>query len=299
LFKFFIILLLLYKMTSSVENIKIRFTKLKQDYIVFRAVFDELPEQEKTQKRNIVTSIGGLIDFLEQRENVLDRPDVLDNFLQSFNALISFLDEKIKFLKTIFSSGCTDDKYILSNTLNNTILDKLVYKPNTDKYPEAVNCPVKDVLVPQINTDENNRFVSYKVFSTYDATNAVLNTTIDMELVDADIFNKELNRTVDKPDIPGMIKSIIQMIINQTNITEFTITGENNRPILSSNPSQPPSTYAYGGYKNLKTAITDRYLKLNLKIHNPTQGFKITHLINVPQTYTNCYAQKEPNYEKI
>ena len=286
-------------MTSSVENIKNRFTKLQQDYIVLRTLFDALPEQEKTQKQNIVLSIGGLINFLKERENLLDREDLLVNFLSSFNALISFLDEKIKNLKTIFSSGCTDDKYILSNTLNNTILDKLVYKPNTDKYPEAVNCPVKDVLVPQINTDENNRFVSYKVFSTYDATNAVLNTTIDMELVDADIFNKELNRTVDKPDIPGMIKSIIQMIINQTNITEFTITGENNRPILSSNPSQPPSTYAYGGYKNLKTAITDRYLKLNLKIHNPTQGFKITHLINVPQTYTNCYAQKEPNYEKI
>jgi hypothetical protein len=287
-------------MTSSVD-IKNKFTKLKQDYIVLRTLFDALPEQEQIQKQNIVTSIGGLINFLEQRENVLDRPDVLDNFLRSFNALISFLDEKIKFLKTIFSSGCTDDKYILSNTLNNnTILDKLVYKPNTDKYPEAVNCPVKDVLVPQINTNENNEFVSYKVFSTYDATNGVLNTTIDMELVDADIFNKELNRTdPDKPDIPGMIKSIIQRIINQTNITEFTITGENNRPILSSNPSQPPSTYAYGGYKNLKNAITDRYLKLNLKIHNPTQGFKITHLINVPQTYTNCYAQKEPNYEKI
>ena len=286
-------------MTSSVENIKNRFTKLQQDYIVLRTIFDALPEQEKTQKQNIVLSIGGLINFLKERENLLDREDLLVNFLSSFNALISFLDERIKNLKTIFSSGCTDDKYILSNTLNNTILDKLVYKPNTDKYPEAVNCPVKDVLVPQINTDENNRFVSYKVFSTYDATNAVLNTTIDMELVDAYIFNKELNRTVDKPDIPGMIKSIIQMIINQTNITEFTITGENNKPILSSNPSQPPSTYAYGGYNNLKTAITDRYLKLNLKIHNPTQGFKITHLINVPQTYTNCYAQKEPNYEKI
>jgi len=286
-------------MTSSVENIKNRFTKLQQDYIVLRTIFDALPEQEKTQKQNIVLSIGGLINFLKERENLLDREDLLVNFLSSFNALISFLDERIKNLKTIFSSGCTDDKYILSNTLNNTILDKLVYKPNTDKNPEAVNCPVKDVLVPQINTDENNRFVSYKVFSTYDATNAVLNTTIDMELVDAYIFNKELNRTVDKPDIPGMIKSIIQMIINQTNITEFTITGENNKPILSSNPSQPPSTYAYGGYNNLKTAITDRYLKLNLKIHNPTQGFKITHLINVPQTYTNCYAQKEPNYEKI
>lgn len=282
-------------MTSYVENIKISFTKLKQDYIVLREIFDNLPEQqEKTQKRNIITSIGGLIDFLGQRENVLDRPDVLANFLSSFNALISFLDEKIKFLKTIFSSGCTDNKYVLSNTLNNTILDKLVYKPNTDKYPEAVNCPVKDVLVPQLEDG------SYKVVSTYDATDGVLNTTIDMELVDAYIFNKELNRTdSDKPDIQGIIKSIIQRIINQTNIKEFTITGENNRPILSSNPSQPPSTYAYGGYKNLKTAITDKYLKLNLKIHNPTQGFKITHLINVPQTYANCYAQKEPNYEKI
>jgi hypothetical protein len=282
-------------MTSYVENIKISFTKLKQDYIVLREIFDNLPEQqEKTQKRNIITSIGGLIDFLGQRENVLDRPDVLANFLSSFNALISFLDEKIKFLKTIFSSGCTDNKYVLSNTLNNTILDKLVYKPNTDKYPEAVNCPVKDVLVPQLEDG------SYKVVSTYDSTDGVLNTTIDMELVDAYIFNKELNRTdSDKPDIPSMISSIIQTIIGQTNITEFTITGENNRPILSSNPSQPPSTYAYGGYKNLKTAITDKYLKLNLKIHNPTQGFKITHLINVPQTYANCYAQKEPNYEKI
>jgi hypothetical protein len=90
-------------------------------------------------------------------------------------------------------------------------------------------------------------------------------------------------------------------IIGQVNISEFSMTGEKDRPILSSNPSQsqPPSTFAYGAYKNLKTAITDKNIKLTLKIHNPTQAFKITHLINVPQTYTNSYAHKDLNYEKI
>ena len=286
---------------NPVEDIKTRFFDLEKKFEELETAFLKSSQDEQNKNTNIISSIGSFINFLRERIDLLDNANI--DFMVSFDGLITFLLNIIENIKTVITSGCTDDKYILSNTLNNTMLDKLVYKPNTDKNPEAVNCPVKDVLVPQINTDENNRFVSYKVFSTYDATKGVLNSTIDMELVDADIFNKELNRDdndVEKPDIIGMIKSIIQMIINQTNITEFTITGENNnRPILSSNPLQPPTTYAYGTYKNLKTAITDRYLKLNLKIHNPTQAFKITHLINVPQTYTNCYAQKEPNYEKI
>ena len=102
-----------------------------------------------------------------------------------------------------------------------------------------------------------------------------------------------------KVNVENMIKDIIKSIIGETTITEFTMTGETSGEIFSSKQPQPPSTFAYGAYKNLKTAITDKNIKLTLKIHNPTQAFKITHLINVPQTYSNCYAQKEPNYEKI
>jgi len=251
---------------------------------------ESVTDVEKRDNEKIMLNITSEIEILKTIRNNYNNSS--DKLKLDFSYFIQLLLSIVNTLLRRLTSGCTYNKYVLS--IGGSRLDSIVYNPDKDTFPEAVNCPVKDVLVPQLE-DGNHKFVTI-----FDATNGVLNTTIDMELVDADIFYKELNRTdVKKPDIPRMISSIIQKIIGQTTITEFTITGENNRPILSSNPSQPPTTYAYGSYKNLKNAITDRYLKLNLKIHNPTQGFKITHLINVPQTYTNCYAQKEPNYEKI
>lgn len=254
--------------------------------------YEKSSEVEQRDNQNKMLVIDDLIDILKSIKNNYDNSS--DNLKLYFSDIIDLLLSVVNTLLRQLTSGCTDNKYVLS--IGGSRLDSIVYNPDKVSYPETVNCPVKDVLVPQLQDG------SYKVVSAFDATNGVLNTTIDMELVNADIFNRELNRTDDKkPDIPSMISSIIQTIIGQTNITEFTVTGENSGELLrhSSSSSQPPSTYAYGVYKNLKTSITDRYLKLNLKIHNPTQGFKITHLINVPQTYTNCYAQKEPNYEKI
>jgi hypothetical protein len=216
-----------------------------------------------------------------------------------FNSFMRSVESLIKILK--LSSNCDENlygsEYYLGGPVNEMgsplldssgkpILDSVVRKIDTVKNPNSRNCPFKYVLVPK---RINGR---YDFTSGYNATEGFLETSINMELLE-DSLN------INDPNLTSILKNIITNIIGQTTITEFTITGENNRPILSSNPSQPPSTYAYGGYNNLKTAITDRYLKLNLKIHNPTQAFKITHLINVPQTYTNCYAQKEPNYEKI
>jgi hypothetical protein len=247
------------------------------------------------EKRNNQNKMLDITDLIEILKNVRTRYGIINDDLKlDFADMIQILLSVINSLLNKVRTLCTDEKYVLS--IGGTRLDSIVYNPDTDTYPSAVNCLVKDVLVPQLNTDG-----SYKVVSSYDAIKKVLNSSIDMELVNADIFNKELNRTDDKkPNIPLMIENIIKRIIGgQTNITEFTITGEDNRHILSSNPIQPPSTYAYGEYKNFKTTITDRYLKLHLKIHNPTQGFKITHLINVPQTYTNSYAHKESNYEKF
>ena len=216
-----------------------------------------------------------------------------------FNSFMRSVESLIKILK--LSSNCDENlygsEYYLGGPVNEMgsplldssgkpILDSVVRKIDTVKNPNSRNCPFKYVLVPK---RINGR---YDFTSGYNATEGFLETSINMELLE-DSLN------INDPNLTSILKNIITNIIGQTTITEFTITGENNRPILSSNPSQPPSTYAYGGYNNLKTAITDKYLKLNLKIHNPTQAFKITHLINVPQTYTNCYAQKEPNYEKI
>lgn len=287
-------------------NIKTRFDDLVIKFQDLKNKFEKSSQEDKIKNENIVLSIGGLISFLRSRLALLDTAN--SDFLLSFNALITFLLRKIEDVKSVITTTevCPLDKYVL--TFRGTIKQGsvVVYNPDPNAplnsivyYPDDTisSCPVIPVLVPDL--DENG---NYKIINTYDATNGVLSSDIDMELLRPDIFNSELGKTQDKPDISEMIKSIIQVIMGQVTITEFSVTGKSSNTIyISSNPSQsqPPSTYAYGAYKNLKTVITDRNIKLTLKIHNPTQAFKITHLINVPQTYSNCYAHKDPNYEKI
>lgn len=283
-------------------NIKTRFDDLVIKFQDLKNKFEKSSKEDKIKNENIVLSIGGLISFLRLRLALLDTAN--SDFLLSFNALITFLLRKIEDVKSVIT--ITDEcNYVL--TVRGTMKQGsvVVYNPDATRldsivyYPDDTisSCPVIPVLVPDL--DENG---NYKIINTYDATNGVLSSDIDMELLRPDIFNSELGKTKDKPDISEMIKSIIQVIMGQVTITEFSVTGKSSNTIyISSNPlqSQPPSTFAYGAYKNLKTAITDKNIKLTLKIHNPTQAFKITHLINVPQTYSNCYAHKDPNYEKI
>jgi hypothetical protein len=282
-------------------DIKIRFYDLENKFQELESKFLSSSQEDKIKNEIIVLSIGGLINFLRLKLDFLDTAN--DTFLTSFDGLITFLLRLIENVVSIITEVCPLSKYVLSGIddrdIYNIKLDSIVYKPDKTKYPEAASCPVIPVLVPDL--DENG---NYKIINTYDATNGVLSSDIDMELLRPDIFNSELGKNEDeRPDIPEMIKSIIQVIMKrQVTITEFSVTGKSSNTVyISSNPSQPqpPSTYAYGAYKNLKTAITDKNIKLTLKIHNPTQAFKITHLINVPQTYSNCYAHKDPNYEKI
>jgi hypothetical protein len=237
----------------------------------------------KTEKK-LVVDISDLVLFLESLDyNSLSNKGKID-----FDSLIQILITTVNILLVKFTSNCN---YMLSKgSKRPRKLDCLVYSDNTND-----DCDVIDVLIPKFDNSGN-----YIIYSNYDATNGILNTSIEMSLEEPTILNEEYDKN--KVNVENMIKDIIKSIIGETTITEFTMTGETSGEILSYNPSQtsqPPSTYAYGTYKKLKTVITDKNIKLNLKIHNPTQGFKITHLINVPQTYTNCYAQKEPNYEKI
>lgn len=270
-------------------------------YVELESLWNEIqPEEYKDLKQELGIRRNTLQNGLESYANADD------DFKQAFRILFNTFKKSVESLLTILkgSTNCDpsfyDTKYYLGGPVNilgsplldasgNPILDSVVLKiTDTVKYPNSRNCPYIYVLVP--NRKSNNE---YDFLSGYDATEGVLKTTINMELLDDHTLN------TNDPNLPDIIKSIITNIIGETTITEFTMTGENDRPILSSNPSQPPSTYAYGAYKNLKTAITDKNIKLTLKIHNPTQAFKITHLINVPQTYSNCYANKTPNYEKI
>jgi hypothetical protein len=230
-----------------------------------------------------------------------------DEFKLALRILFNSFKRSVESLLAILrgSTNCNpsfyDTKYYLGGPVNvlgsplldasgKPVLDSVVLKiTDTVKYPNSKNCPNIYVLVPKRKS--NNE---YDFLSGYDATEGVLKTTINMELLDGHTLN------ANDPNLPDIIKSIITNIIGQSNITEFTMTGETSGEILSSKPpSQPPSTYGYGSYKNLKTAITDKNIKLTLKIHNPTQTNKITHLLNVPQTYSNSYAQKDTNYIKI
>lgn len=234
----------------------------------------------KTEKKLLV-DISDLVLFLENLDyNALSNKGKID-----FNSLIQTLITTVNILLVKFTANCN---YMLSKgSKRPDKLDCLLYSDNTNS-----DCDPIDVLIPNFDNSGN-----YIVYSNYDATNGVLNTSIEMSLEEPEILREEYDKN--KVNVENMIKDIIKSIIGETTITEFTMTGETSGKILSSNPSQPPSTYAYGAYKKLKTAITDKNIKLTLKIHNPTQAFKITHLINVPQTYSNCYAHKDPNYEKI
>lgn len=276
-------------MTSPIDEFNI----LLGYYDELLEVYNESSETEKTKNQNKMLDITELIDILSRIKN--NYGNVSDNLKLVFADIIQLLLSVVNTLLRQLRAGCKYEKYVLS--VGGSRLDSIVYNPDKVKFPETETCPVIPILVPKLNDDG-----TYKVISSYDATKGLLNSSIDMELENADIFNTELKRTDElKPDIPSMIRSIIKSIIGETTITEFTMTGETSGEIISSNPSQPqpPSTFAYGAYKNLKNVITDRNIKLTLKIHNPTQAFKITHLINVPQTYSNCYAHKDPNYEKI
>jgi len=260
------------------------------------------PEEYKDLKLSLDIIRNLLKNSLENYDNADD--DFKLAFRILFNSFIRSVESLLAILRG--STNCYpsfyDTKYYLGGPVNvlgsplidargNPVLDSVVLKiTDTVKYPNSRNCPNIYVLVPKRKSNNEYDFISV-----YDATEGVLKTSINMELLDGHTLN------ANDPNLPDILKSIITNIIGQVNITEFTMTGENDRHILSSNPSQsqPPSTFGYGGYKNLKTAITDKNIKLTLKIHNPTQAFKITHLINVPQTYSNCYAHKETNYAKI
>lgn len=253
-------------------------------------VYNKSSETEKTKNQNKMLDITDLIDILRNIKN--NYGNVSDNLRLVFADIIQLLLSVVNTLLRQLRAGCTYEKYVLS--VGGSRLDSIVYNPDKVNFPETETCPVIPVLVPILNDDG-----THKVTSSYDATNAVLKSSIDMDLIEPNILKDEYRKN--SANVERIIQSIIKSIIKQDNITEFTMTGETSGEILSSNPSQPqpPSTFAYGAYKNLKNVITDRNIKLTLKIHNPTQAFKITHLINVPQTYSNCYAQKEPNYEKI
>lgn len=272
-------------------------------YLELESLWNEIqPEEYKDLKQELGIRRNLLKNSLENYANADE------DFKQAFRILFNTFKRSVESLLAILkgSTNCDpsfyDTKYYLGGPVNilgsplldasgNPILDSVVLKiTDTDRYPNSRNCPNIYVLVPKRKSNNEYDFISI-----YDATKGVLETSINMELLDGHTLN------ANDPNLPDILKSIIKNIIGEVNITEFTMTGEKDRPIFSSNPSQsqPPSTYAYGAYKNLKTVITDKNIKLTLKIHNPTQAFKITRLINVPQTYSNCYANKEPNYEKI
>lgn len=250
------------------------YTTLISNYNNAKELYISSSKDKQNIYEDFFISIGSLVNLLKEYNPLLLNSS--EDFRISFNQLITFLLEMTDiFIKNI-TSGCNIDKYILSLGSN---LDSIVYKPDITTFPDSYECPIIQVLVPVKNIDG-----TYKIISSYDATEGVLNSSIDMEIMEG----QTLDTT--NENIVILFQSIIKKILGEVNITEFTVTGQNDRPLLNYNSSvnsaQPITTYAYGIYDKLDYFIKDKNIKLNMKIYNPSKSFKITHLTNVPQTYT-------------
>jgi len=250
------------------------YTTLISKYTNSRELYNSSSRDKQELYEDFFISISSLVKLLEEYNLLLSNSS--EDFKISFNQLITFLLEMIDIFYSNIISGCTMNKYILTLGSN---LDSIVYKPDITTFPDSYECPIIKVLVPVKNEDG-----TYKIINSYDATEGVLNSSIDMEIMEG----QTLDTT--NENIVILFQSIIKKILGEVNITEFTVTGQNDRPLLNYNSSvnsaQPITTYAYGIYDKLDYFIKDKNIKLKMKIYNPSKSFKITHLTNIPQTYT-------------